>query len=58
MSGKARARISALEQELRWVLNEVRMFAARDEAPDSPYWNGYRYARAVLEGRDPDKDGP
>ena len=54
----ALARISALEQELRWALNEVRVFAAGDEAPDSPYWNDYRRAYAVLEGRDPYEDGP
>ena len=58
MSGMARARISALEEALKWALEEVRILAAGDEPPDSPYWNGYRYAKAVLEGRDPDKDEP
>ena len=58
MSGMARARILELEEALKWTLEEVRIVAAVKEPPDSPYWNDYRRAQAVLEGRDPDRDEP
>ncbi len=53
----AAARRRALKDALKWALEEVRILAGPNEAPDSPYWNDYRHARAALEGRDPDEDG-
>ena len=48
------SRIAALEEALKWALNEARYYASYSEKPDSPYWNDCRNAEAILEGRDPD----
>ena len=58
MSGMARARISALEEALKWAQDRLRFYASYSEKPDSPFWNDWRHTEAVLEGRDPDKDEP
>lgn len=48
-------RISALENALDWALDEIRILAAGQEPPDSPFWNEYRRSRVVLDGHEPDR---
>ena len=49
---------SALEEALKWALEQVRFFGSAHHKPDDPFWNAYRNAQAALEGRDPDRDEP
>ncbi len=48
-------RIAALEEALKWALGEFITYA-RSEKSDSPFWNDWRRAIAVLHGRDPDAE--
>ena len=49
-------RISALQDALEWAQDRLRFYASYSEKPDSPFWNDWRYAEAVLEGHDPDRN--
>ena len=43
-----------MKEALKWALEHVHFLALHHHQPDDPFWNDYRRAAAILDGRDPD----